>query len=304
MTTVIEVNAESCSISVSKGFLLVKSGETEEKIPVSDLEALVLNSRGVCITGQALARLGGQGIPVVHAGANSMPCAVTLPYGDNVYRRERVLRQIACSLPLKKNLWRIVVSAKIANQARVLELTGNKHHDLDQLSTKVLSGDSGNAEAIAARFYWERLFGSWFRRNPDLPGVNGFLNYGYAILRAAMCRGLVASGLIPELGIHHHNQMNPFCLADDLMEPFRPYVDLLIFCLALTPDAELLPAHKRALVSLLDLPLENEGVSTHLRYCLQRAVEQFLKCLETKKPELVFPLIGELTLMKIKGGLA
>lgn len=295
MKTVVEVEGESCGIGVNKGFLLIRRGDEANKIPLSDIEALIIVSHGAYITNQAVARLGAEGVPIVHCGGNAQPCALTLPYGANVYRKQRIASQLEASQPLAKNLWRQVVVAKISNQARVLQLCGKQHQDLDHLAGKVLSGDSGNCEATAARFYWERLFGPGFRRDPDLPGTNAHLNYGYAVLRASFCRHLVAAGFIPELGIHHRNLMDPYCLADDLMEPFRPFTDLLVHALGESREEGLTPEHKRQLVSLLDLPLTFNGEESHLRYAIQGTVELFTRSLEQKKPCLCFPQIGPQT---------
>lgn len=300
MKTVVEIEGESCGISVNKGFLLVRRGEEASKIPLSEIEALIIFSHGAYITNQALARLSAEGVPIVHCGGNAQPCALTLPYGSNVYRKQRIACQIAASEPLRKNLWRQVVISKISNQARVLQLCGKACQDLDHLAGKVLSGDTGNCEATAARFYWERLFGPSFRRDPDLPGANAHLNYGYAILRASFCRHLVASGFIPELGIHHRNQMDPYCLADDLMEPFRPYTDLAVHAMGTIVEAGLSPERKRQLVSLLDLPLAFNGEESRLRYAMQGSVELFTRSLEQKKPGLAYPRIGRQTLDRVR----
>ncbi|NLN84564.1 MAG: type II CRISPR-associated endonuclease Cas1 [Candidatus Cloacimonetes bacterium] len=302
MNSVVEINAESCGISVSKGFLLVSCASREEKIPLSEIEALIINARAATITNRALARLAEEGVVVVHNGPNSQPVALTLPCAANVYRKQRVESQIACSLPLKKNLWRQVVKAKILNQAKVLELAGKNSLDLQTLVGKVLSGDSGNSEAVAARIYWQRLFGAKFRRKPELPGINGHLNYGYAILRASLCRAIAAAGLIPELGIHHQNMMNPFCLADDLLEPFRPFCDLMVWNWRLPLNAILQTKEKQSLAALLNLGLIHENTATRLRHCLTRCVEQLIRSLETKKPLLIFPEISAQTLEKMKTG--
>lgn len=296
MKTVVEIEGESCGISVNKGFLLVRRGEEASKIPLSEIEALIIFSHGAYITNQALARLSAEGVPIVHCGGNAQPCALTLPYGSNVYRKQRIACQIAASEPLRKNLWRQVVISKISNQARVLQLCGKACQDLDHLAGKVLSGDTGNCEATAARFYWERLFEKGFKRDPDLPGINAHLNYGYAVLRASFCRHLVAAGFIPELGIHHRNQMDPYCLADDLMEPFRPFTDLLTHAMGIAVEEGLCPERKRQLVSLLDLPLQFNGEDTRLRYAIQNVVEMFARSLEQKKPGLAYPRIGQQTL--------
>jgi len=291
MNSIVEINSESISISVSKGFLLLRHEHREEKIALSEIESLIINSYGAYISNKAIMRLSEQGVPIIHCAQNAMPCAITLPYGAYVYRKDRIELQIKGSQPLKKNLWQKVIKAKIRNQAEVLKLSDCKHHDLLIMADKVQSGDVGNLEAVAARAYWERLFGSGFRRNPDLAGINSFLNYGYAIIRASMCRAIVASGLIPELGIHHHNQMNPFCLADDLMEPFRPYIDLCIKAHAITNDSPLVTADKKRLVGLLNLPITHNGTNTHLRNCIQDCVSDFVLSLNQKKACISYPAI-------------
>lgn len=293
MNSILEVNADSAKISVSKGFLIIQIDGKDSKVPLSEIESLILNAQGSVLTNQAIMRLSAENIPILHCGVNNQPCAITLPTSGNIYRKERIESQIGMSVPLMKNLWQQVIKAKIANQAAVLGLAGKKRNDLDALAAKVLSGDTGNAEAIAARFYWQRLFSEEFRRDPDLPGINAFLNYSYAILRAAFCRFIAASGLLPELGIHHRNQRDPFCLADDLMEPFRPFADLYVWTLRLAPDAALTPPKKRLLAGLLYLPLTDRDMDTHLRNCIQRTVESFTNSLSAKKANLSFAQITD-----------
>lgn len=293
MTSVVEINTDSAVISVSKGFLLIRRDTAEDKIPLSDIESLIINAHGALISNHAIMRLTENGIPLVHCATNAMPCAITLHYGANVYRKDRIQMQIAASQPLKKNLWQQVIKAKVGNQATVLDVCGKSSQDLHVMAAKVGSGDPGNIEAIAARAYWERLFGKGFRRKPELEGINSYLNYGYAILRASFCRNLVAAGLLPELGIHHHNQMNPFCLADDLMEPFRPFVDLLVKALNLPPEAPLTTKHKRHLISILDLELSWQGKKTHLRFVIPLLIQQFINSLINKKAILPFPEVNQ-----------
>lgn len=293
MTTVIEINTDAATLSVGKGFLLVRRDGTEDKIPLSDIESLIINAHGALISNHAIMRLAEFGIPIVHCATNAMPCAITLNYGANVYRKDRIQMQISSSLPLKKNLWQQVIKAKVKNQAAVLALTGQKHHDLEIMAGKVGSGDPGNIEAVAARAYWERLFGKGFRRKPELEGINSFLNYGYAILRASFCRNIVAAGLLPELGIHHHNQMNPFCLADDLMEPFRPMVDLLIKQMNPATEAQLTTSYKRKLISILELQLCWQAKETHLRFVIPAIVQNLVNSHSAKKAGLSFPIIDD-----------
>lgn len=300
MNSVIEINRDGISISVSKGFLLVKCDAQEDRIPLTEIESLIINSYGAYISNKAIMRLGEQGVPIVHCGQNAIPCAITLPYGANVYRKDRIELQINSSLPLKKQLWQKVIKAKIRNQAAVLNLFGCKHQDLLLMADKVQSGDVGNLEAVAARAYWERLFCKGFKRNPDLPGINGFLNYGYAIIRASMCRAIVASGLIPELGIHHHNQMNPYCLADDLMEPFRPYIDLCIKSQGITDNSPLTTNDKKRLVGLLDLGIIHNNIHTHIRNCIQDSATCFVQSLSQKKAGMAYPIIDKSVLISLR----
>jgi len=295
MISVVEINAESAVITVSKGFLLVRVDNVEEKIALDNIESLIINSHAALISNHAIMRLSELGIPVTHCGNNAIPCALTLPYGQNVYRKERIDLQLSASAPLEKNLWKQVIKAKIGNQAAVLALCGKRSNDLETLCGKVASGDIGNLEAVAARIYWERLFGKGFRRNPDQEGINSFLNYGYAILRASFCRNLVASGLLPELGIHHVNQKNPYCLADDLMEPFRPFMDLLIVSLGVTNDDPLTTKGKKSLISILDLEQNFMDQKTHLRFLVPRIINIYITSLAEKKPGLVYPEITAAT---------
>lgn len=303
MNSVLEINAESAIITVSKGFLVICRKEKEDKIPLDDIESIIINSYGTLISNNAIMRLSELHIPIVHCGKNALPCALTLDYGSNVYRKERINLQISASLPLQKNLWKQVVKAKIKNQSAVLSVLNKKNDDIALLADKVLSGDAKNMESYAARLYWGRLFGRNFKRNPDLEGINSFLNYGYAILRASFCRNITAGGLYPELGIHHTNQKNPFCLADDLMEPFRPYLDLLIIALDVNDQNTLNPIYKKALIDILNLELQFMGQRNHLRFIITQIINSFLNSLVLKKPALLYPLIDSDTLQEMKRSL-
>ncbi len=290
---IIELSASGLYVSVSKGFLLISQAEKQDKIPLSDVDALVLSSHAATISTATFQRFFQYNIPVVICGTNAIPCSLCLPYGINVYRKERIQLQISASLPLKKNLWQQIIKAKISNQTMLLALLGKKHNDIMLLSDKVRSGDPDNTEAHAARIYWSRLFGNSFKRDPELLGINSFLNYAYAILRASVCRYLVGSGLIPELGLHHHNQMNPYCLADDLMEPYRPFVDMLVASMDIGDNSELTPIHKQILVSLLDLELTMGGETTHLKNCINQSIQSFVKSLANKKATIRYPALLE-----------
>jgi len=230
-------------------------------------------------------------IPLLVCGNNSNPCGILLANTLNVYRKERIELQLNISDALRRNLWQQIIKAKLANQAKLLELTVKKHNDIKLLAGKVRSGDVGSMEAIAARQYWQRLFSAKFRRDPDLPGINAYLNYGYAILRAAFCRQIAASGMLPELGIHHRNAMNPFCLADDLMEPYRLFVDRIAYMLTLEKTEDLNPALKRSLIEVLDLPVIISKSNFHLRFGITHTVQRLVESHLAKKPLLEYPAL-------------
>jgi CRISPR-associated protein Cas1 len=288
---VIELDKQGIYISVKGGFLLVKQEERTDKLPLDNIDCIIVNSYGASFSHNALARLCELNIPLLVCGRNAMPIGILQANTQNVYRKEHLTAQLSASLPLQKNLWQKIIKAKIRNQALLLKTQGQKHEDLLVLSGKVASGDSGNAEAISARFYWQRLFGKSFKRDYEQPGINALLNYAYALLRASFCRHISAAGLLPEAGIHHRNQMNPFCLADDLMEPYRPFADQLVLRVA-ENSLELTPAVKTALIALLDLPVELKGNSYHLQFGIQRTVQTAVNSYLQKKCLLEFPVLN------------
>jgi CRISPR-associated protein Cas1 len=296
----LEINDNSAYITVSKGFLVIERQHATDKIPIDEIESLVINSYGATISSQALQKLCEQNAVIIHCGRNAMPVGMTVAYGNHTYRKPRIQNQLYCSLPLKKRLWQETIKAKITNQAEVLKLCNQEEKELFYLAEQVRSGDEGNAEAIASKKYWGKLFGENFRRDPNLPGQNGFLNYGYAILRAAVCRSIIAAGLLPELGMFHRNQKNAFCLADDLMEPFRPFIDLTVSLLSLSEKEELAPFHKKIFIHLLDLQIFHVGKSFHLRYCIDNTIQSYVISLDNKKSCISYPLLSQTEKAKIQ----
>ena len=195
-------------------------------LPMADVAAVIISHPQVTCTQAALATLMEKGAAVVVCNASSLPIGLMLPTEQHTTQTRRFAAQATASLPMKKRLWKQIIRAKVLAQAALLsELRGNDH-GLKSLAGNVRSGDPSNVEAQASRRYWPALFDNPdFHRRFDAPDANRLLNYGYAVLRAVVGRALCASGLHPSLGLHHHNQYNPWCLADDLMEPFRPVVD-------------------------------------------------------------------------------
>jgi CRISPR-associated protein Cas1 len=200
--------------------------------------------------------------------------------------------QVDAALPLKKRLWQQIVSAKILMQAAILDSMAQPSGALLAMAKSVRSGDSENMEAQAARRYWPLLMGADFRCDHDQPGTNALLNYGYTILRAATARAVLGAGFHPSLGLHHHNRGNPMCLVDDLMEPFRPLVDLLVLRLSHENAIPTLDKDsKRALVAITAFDLTTSAGVTPLANCLERLAQSLATSLEEAKPCLDLPLI-------------
>ena len=202
-----------------------------KQVPIEDIGVVVLDNKRITITQGALGALLDNNVAVITCDEHRMPSGLMLPLSGNTTQSERFRHQIDASLPLKKQLWQQTIQAKITNQSAVLKSCRNLEcGNLEAWVKQVKSGDTDNLEGRAAAFYWQNLFGNieGFRRDREGIPPNNLLNYGYAILRAVVARSLVGSGLIPTLGIHHHNRYNAYCLADDIMEPYRPYVDKLV----------------------------------------------------------------------------
>lgn len=209
------------------------TGETETMTrPIEDIGIMMIESSQVTLTSSLISHLVENNVGVIFCDSKHMPANMILPLQANTLQSEKSIAQIQASLPLKKQLWQQTVTAKILNQGAVLnKVTGLKVDNMLKWATNVKSGDPDNLEGRAAAYYWRNMFPDvgGFRRNKDGEDtVNVFLNYGYAILRAIIARSIVGSGLIPLIGIHHSNKYNANCLADDIMEPYRPYVDLLV----------------------------------------------------------------------------
>ncbi len=201
----------------------------EHTIPLEDIAVVIASHPQISYTQAVLAGLAAAGGIFVACNEKHLPIAMLLPLESHSIQTERFARQAEMPLPLKKRLWQQIIRAKLRAQAGLLEERTGQDWGLSMLASQVRSGDPKNLEARAARIYWKALFnGQEFRRDFEAEGINACLNYGYAVLRAIAARALCGTGLHPGLGLHHHNRYNPFCLADDLMEPFRPVVDRVV----------------------------------------------------------------------------
>ena len=262
------------------------------QIPLDDIAALIANAHGLSYTNNLLVALLQRGAPFVLCGANHNAVGMLLPIEGNFEQAKRIEAQIAASLPTHKRLWAAVVRAKLEQQAAALEAAGAPSAPLSALSTKVKSGDPENLEAQGARRYWTLLFGSAFRRDQNGGGVNALLNYGYTVLRAATARAVVAAGLHPSIGLHHSHDNNAMRLVDDVMEPFRPVVDLKVWQLQRNGEDEVTPESKRALVRTLYEDMQTTAGATPVLVCMQRLAVSLAQVYLGERAKLDLPLPG------------
>lgn len=269
---------------------------TERTIPIEDIGVVVLDNRRITITSGALEMLLENNAAVVTCDSRNMPTGLLLPLCGNTLQNERFRAQLDASLPLRKQLWQQTVRQKIANQEAVLRAcTDTETNCMRVWAADVRSGDVDNLEARAAAFYWRHLFTQIpdFVRSRDGEPPNNLLNYGYAILRAVVARALVGSGLLPTLGIHHHNRYNAYCLADDIMEPYRPYVDQLVVSIIRNYKYyEVLNKELKAqLLSIPVLDVVIDGRRSPLMVAATTTTASLAKCFGGESRKLLYPEI-------------
>ena len=221
--------SNSAKLSLKNSQLVISQDNKDSTIPVEDIGILILDNPAIICTQGVLNECYKNNTLVVMCDNRHLPSAVLLPLSGHTLQTKILSIQCNATKPTQKKIWQSIVKAKVKAQARVLESVAANPKYLNNLIPQIRSGDSGNVEAKAARYYWQELFGKSFRRGNDSHNINHLLNYGYAIIRAACARAIVGSGLHPSIGVHHHNQYDTFCLADDLMEPLRPLVDIKVY---------------------------------------------------------------------------
>lgn len=237
----VEISTHGCYVHSKHDQLVIeKDGFKLGSVPIEDLGVLIFDSPQILITSALMDFLAEQNVAVIFTDSKHLPSSLTIPFSVNSIQSKVLNSQIGVSLPVKKRLWSAIISAKILNQSKSLTLCGKDGTALREISKNVPSGDPKNLEAYAARIYWTKLFGGEFRRDREAGDENMLLNYGYAVIRAATARAIVGTGLHPGLGINHKNQYNPFPLADDLVEPLRPLVDIRVFAIMreMLPEAD------------------------------------------------------------------
>lgn len=266
--------------------------------PIEDIGVVVLDNKQITVTQGLLEALLENNCAVVTCDSHRMPVGLMLPLCGNTLQSERFQEQISASLPLRKQLWQQTVRAKINNQARVLTVCSQvESRCMRKWSDDVRSGDADNQEARAAAYYWKHLFSNipeldGFSRSREGSPPNNLLNYGYAILRAVVARALVCSGLLPTFGIHHHNKYNAYCLADDVMEPYRPYVDEHVYGLVAKYGAEALELTKDIKAALLTIPTIDVvigGKRSPLMVGVSQTTASLYKCFSGEQRLIAYP---------------
>ena len=288
---------QAAYLSLRDGQLLVRlpAEEGSRSIPIEDIGVLILDHQQISITHGLMNALETHKCALITCSASHMPSGLFLPLDAHSLQSERFQTQIEATLPLKKQLWQQTVRMKIQNQARVLEeVYAQPQANMLAWVKQVRSGDPDNLEARAAAYYWANLFPSLpkFTREREESAPNALLNYGYALLRAVVARSLVSVGLLPTLGIHHHNRYNAYCLADDIMEPYRPYVDKFVqeiyereYPESLTKDI------KHRLLTIMEQDVVIDGITHPLSIATSLTASSLVRCFEGSSKQIDYPVL-------------
>lgn len=266
--------------------------EQVRTVPVEDIGVVVIDHQQVTLTSGLMAALLEENVALITCDSKHIPTGLMLTLQGHSSQNERFRNQLDASLPLKKQLWQQTIECKIRNQAAVLKyVTGEDAKNMLAWAAAVKSGDSENIEGRAAAFYWKNVFETHFVRDQFGEYPNNFLNYGYAILRAIVARALVASGMLPLLGIHHHNKYNDYCLADDIMEPYRPFVDRLVLNVMdeFPGEEELTKNIKARLLTIPVLDVTIDGHKSPLMVAVSTTTSSLYKCFSGICRKIVYP---------------
>ncbi len=272
--------------------------EQEQKtVPIEDIGVVVLENGQITITNALLEKLTYNKVAIITCGSNHLPIGLLLPMDGHSEQSERYRVQLEASLPLKKNLWQQTVQSKILNQAQLLQQIEKPIDNMIYWATKVSSGDKENLEGRAANYYWRTIFPiPDFTRRQDGESPNHLLNYGYAILRAICARALVSSGMLTTLGIFHRNKYNAYCLADDIMEPYRPYVDRVVLDIMdnFEPqDYEILTTNiKKELLQIPAMDVVIDGNKSPLMIAMSRTTSSLYDCYNGVTRKILYPVYG------------
>lgn len=261
-------------------------------IPIEDVGVVVLDNRQITITHALIDALLENNCAIITCNEKHLPVGLMLPLDGHNLQSERFKEQINASEPLKKQLWQQTVTAKILGQAHILGTQQIEHTNMIAWAKNVRSGDADNMEARAAAYYWRNVFGDqdFIRAQEGLP-PNNLLNYGYSIVRAMMARALVAAGLLPTFGIHHHNRYNAYCLADDIMEPYRPFVDEIVLTMIKQGmvGEDITTAQKIQLLGLCTADVHIEGHRRPMMLAIQTTAQSVQRCYSGEARKIIYP---------------
>ncbi|MGX1025244.1 type II CRISPR-associated endonuclease Cas1 [Psychroflexus sp. MBR-150] len=266
--------------------------KSAKHVPIEDLGYVVLEHPQITLTNGLMMKLVQNKTAVITCDKQHLPCSILQPLVGHTQQTERIKHQLDASIPLKKQLWQQSIKAKIINQAKHLKLRQKNALKLERWATHVKSGDAENHEAIAAAYYFQHIFNlNEFSRNQKGMPPNNLLNYGYAILRAVAARAIVSSGMLPSVGIFHHNKYNAFALADDVMETYRPFVDILVYDLVETGACldELNKVIKSELLRIPAMDVMIDGKNSPLMVAMSRTTQSLYDCFEGSKRKLLLP---------------
>lgn len=279
-------------LSLKLAQMVVELQDVTRTLPIEDIGVVILDHKQITITHALIDALLANNVAIVTSNDKHLPVGLMLPLDGNTLQSERFRAQIDASEPLKKQMWQQTVVAKILGQAHVLGTQLIEHNNMLKWSKDVRSGDTDNMEARAAAYYWRNMFEKdAFIRDPQGLPPNNFLNYGYSVVRAMMARALVGAGLLPTLGIHHHSRYDAYCLADDIMEPYRPFVDMKVLEVwekgEVTSDIS--SEQKRQLLALTTMDVNISGHRSPMMLAIQATAQSVQKCLSGEARKKIYP---------------
>ncbi len=279
-------------LSLKLAQMVVELQDVTRTLPIEDIGVVILDHKQITITHALIDALLANNVAIVTSNDKHLPVGLMLPLDGNTLQSERFRAQIDASEPLKKQMWQQTIVAKILGQAHVLGTQLIEHNNMLKWAKDVRSGDTENMEARAAAFYWRNMFEKdAFIRDPQGLPPNNLLNYGYSIVRAMMARALVGAGLLPTLGIHHHSRYDAYCLADDIMEPYRPFVDMKVLEMwkngGITSDIS--SDQKRELLGITTMDVSISGHRSPMMLAIQTTAQSVQKCYSGEARKIIYP---------------
>ncbi len=279
-------------LSLKLAQMVVELQDVTRTLPIEDIGVVILDHKQITITHALIDVLLANNVAIVTSNDKHLPVGLMLPLDGNTLQSERFRAQIDASEPLKKQMWQQTVVAKILGQAHILGTQHIEHNNMLKWAKDVRSGDTDNMEARAAAFYWRNMFEKdSFIRDPQGLPPNNLLNYGYSIVRAMMARALVGAGLLPTLGIHHHSRYDAYCLADDIMEPYRPFVDMKVLEMWKKGDitSDISSEQKRQLLGVTTMDVNISGHRSPMMLAIQTTAQSVQKCYSGEARKIIYP---------------